>query len=234
MQKLIQRIVLLCIAILLALQGWQFFVNIPWWKLSDVQLKGDLYWPRESLLGKLNIPDGKSIFLVDTGTLKKEMERLPQVRAVKVYRRLPSTIVIDIEERCPWAKAVINGETIIIDKEGKILNVTGVQVLATDKQLDLRGLSSIRDLEPFAKKFKTSLEKIQSIFPEQAVQVDAIGPYEINVKINKQLPIMWGMEDNIDEKARLLRAVLPVISGQWARVGYIDVRSPKNMAIRYL
>ncbi len=234
MHTFIRRLVVVLVLFLVCLEAWQLFVHLPFWRLSDVHVTGNLYWTQETLLADIKVPQKKSILLIDTADLKKQMSLLPQVKAVKVYRKLPSTLVFDIVERTPWARTMVNSETLIIDRDGKILNVTGVQVITTDKLIELKGITTIKDLEPFTKKFKYSLEKIKAVFPDQPIEVTAIGPYEINVRINKQLLIIWGTEDNVDEKAKIVKAILPVIQGQWSSIGYIDTRSPKNLAIRYL
>ncbi|MBU0579783.1 MAG: cell division protein FtsQ/DivIB, partial [Candidatus Margulisbacteria bacterium] len=120
------------------------------------------------------------------------------------------------------------------DYDGKILNITGVQVLETDKLIQIKGLTSIKDLEPFAKKFKKSLTEIRMLFPEKSLEVQSLGLFEIQCKINNQLLIVWGTEENVEEKIKILQAIKPVIKEQWAKVAYLDVRSPKNLAIRYL
>ncbi len=230
----IRRIVIACIVFFLLLQAWQAFVNIPWWRLTDIHVEGTLYWPENVFMQQLSIPEGKSIFIINTHELKKQLEKLPQVKQAKVYRALPSTIVCDIVERRPWARTLLNGTLVVLDEDGSVLNLTGVQLIGVEKLIEFKGINSLSVLEPFAKKFKQSVEKLQNCFPEQQLTVEVIGPYEINVRVNKQLLIIWGMEDRVEDKARVLKAVLPVIKGQWRRVGYIDVRSPKNVAIKYL
>ncbi|MFC1517871.1 cell division protein FtsQ/DivIB [Candidatus Margulisiibacteriota bacterium] len=233
-KRILRWLIVLSLLFFLLLQGWQLFVAIPLWKITDVQVQGNLYWPQESILDQLEIPLGVSIFSTDLKVLQKQVEKLPQVSKAKLYRRLPSTIIIDIEERKPWAKVQINGKNIILGKDGKLLNLTGIHILDTEKIINLKGITSIKELEPFAKKFQSSLEGLRELFPKQRMDVQALGIYEIQCKIDNKLLIIWGTEEWVDKKFKIIQAILPVIKGRWHKVAYIDVRSPNNLAIRYL
>lgn len=47
------------------------------------------------------------------------VERLPGIREAHAYRRLPGKLVIQVEERLPIAAAVVKGELILIDEDGR-------------------------------------------------------------------------------------------------------------------
>ena len=233
-KKILRWIIALSLVFFLLLQAWQFFVAIPLWKLSSAEIHGNLFWPEDAFLAQIEIPEGQSIFAIDLKALQKEIERLPQVKKAKLYRKLPSTILINIKERSPWAISKIGSDNIIIGSDGKILNLTGVQILATEKLITIKGLSSINELEPFAKKFAGSLISLQTLFPDQHLNIKVQDLFEIQCRVNGHLLILWGTEENAEQKIKILEAILPVIKGKWRNIAYIDVRSPKNLAVRYL
>ncbi|MBU0579995.1 MAG: FtsQ-type POTRA domain-containing protein, partial [Candidatus Margulisbacteria bacterium] len=121
-KRFLRWLIVFSLLFFILLQGWQFFVNIPLWKLSEVEVNGNLYWDQNLILSQIEMPLGESIFAIDLKKLKEKVESLPQIKAVKPKRKLPATIILNIEERIPWAKTSINGENIILDYDGKILN----------------------------------------------------------------------------------------------------------------
>jgi len=233
LKKLIRWLIVLAVVFFLLLQSWQLFVSIPLWKISSVEVSGNLYWPESAILSQFKLPMGESIFAVNLKELAQQAQEMPQIVSLKPRRKLPSTIILEIEERLPWAKTMINNEEIVLGEDGKILNLTGVEVLETGKLLHLTGLRSIKDLEPFAQKFYPTLSELKKLFPENSLEIQALGPFDIQCIIDGKLLLVWGSEEMLDEKTKILKAVLPVIQDKWQNVAYIDLRSPKNLAIRY-
>ncbi len=63
-----------------------------------------------------------NILRIDLGRLKTRLEKEPWIRKVEIRRILPSDLILYIQERSPSAILEINGELMIADMEGALLD----------------------------------------------------------------------------------------------------------------
>lgn len=73
--------------------------------------------------------EGVNLFELDIGMIKKRLEDVPVIRDVEVQRRLPSTLVVRVNERVPLAR-IPHGQAgffFSVDREGRVLGLAGSQ-----------------------------------------------------------------------------------------------------------
>jgi cell division septal protein FtsQ len=70
-----------------------------------------------------HVREGMNLFGVDLQEIREELESVPAVSSVRVSRRLPDTLVIDISERVAVARlgAGAGGYPLAIDRDGYVL-----------------------------------------------------------------------------------------------------------------
>ena len=61
------------------------------------------------------------VWNADLAAIKEKLERMQWVRAVAVSRVLPTGIRVHVFERVPQAAVKINGETMLVDSEGRVI-----------------------------------------------------------------------------------------------------------------
>lgn len=82
---------------------------MTWWgkdvrfPLKTVAVEGNCYIPADSLLAMASLPMDSSVFAIDLVSIARGMEKHPWIEKTHLYRRLPSTIVIWIQEVEPLA-----------------------------------------------------------------------------------------------------------------------------------
>ena len=94
-------------------------------RVDQILVKGRNRTPSKTLMDALNAPVGMPILAVDLNQAKKNISQLPWIKSVRIERRLPHTLYLDLTEREPIAvwqskhgkKHVYNP----IDSEGAIV-----------------------------------------------------------------------------------------------------------------
>ncbi len=117
-KKIIIRSVLgfafLCVGVVVALM---LFFNI-----NKITVTGDAVYSTEEIIRVSDIEIGDNlIFLSKTRLNNKIAEELPYVRSVKVKRRLPSTLELQVTKTEGYMAIASNGYFTLLDKSGKVL-----------------------------------------------------------------------------------------------------------------
>lgn len=75
----------------------------------------------QNIQKKILIFSSKNIFLADFGKMSKEaLSNFPQLDTIKIKRKFPSAIIINVEEKKPVAIIVLSGKKFLLDKKGII------------------------------------------------------------------------------------------------------------------
>lgn len=107
-------LILLCV-------GLYFFLSSDMFDISKVKVTGNNYYTVAQIKDKANVKIGKNIFRFRTYKLKQKLLKDPYLKNVTIKRKLPATIVIEIEERKEQAAIVYDNRYIIIDEDGLVL-----------------------------------------------------------------------------------------------------------------
>ncbi|WP_162914617.1 cell division protein FtsQ/DivIB [Desertibaculum subflavum] len=89
--------------------------------IAHVNVVGRESTPRDELLAAIGVGRGDPILFFDVDEARAKIERISWVRAAAVRRMLPDTVLIELSERVPAARWQIDGQTLLIDREGKLL-----------------------------------------------------------------------------------------------------------------
>ncbi len=71
--------------------------------------------------------EGGNLFDLDINAVRKRLEEVPVIRDVEVQRRLPSTLVVRVNERVPLAR-IAHGQAgffFAVDRDGHVLGLAG-------------------------------------------------------------------------------------------------------------
>ena len=199
--------------------------------------------PDQSALRPPGTLIGANIWEVDLQRLSDELQRQqPSLKAVRVTRRLPSTIRIEPIRRIPVAQVrldqwyPVDDEGVILPEgsaEGsaKLVKLVGVHRVANGLRLGKNDTS-----EPLALALRV-LERVRKSplsISRRVREINVAEPSEIRLVLaSSDLPQDDGTEVRCGSEAELaahlerLRAVLKVVGKQQLAVRYIDVRFPE-------
>lgn len=92
-------------------------------EVNAVQIEGRRNIGDKEIAAALGPYDGVSIFAFDTKAARQRLMRNGWVEEARVMRLLPSTLVVEIEERKPYALWSEGGKTAVIDEKGNLLSL---------------------------------------------------------------------------------------------------------------
>lgn len=89
--------------------------------LEDVVVEGRMRTDKAQILKDLDLERGKSLLSISLLESKSKLEELSWVKAVRVERRLPDTLVIRISEKDPVALWQNKSKTYLVDRDGELV-----------------------------------------------------------------------------------------------------------------
>lgn len=95
-------------------------------RVDEVLITGRRQISQADLLSHIDIRRGAPIFGVSLSAAQQSLAQIPWVEGASISRRLPSTIVIDIQERAPVALWQYQKKISLIDSSGQPLTDTNI------------------------------------------------------------------------------------------------------------
>ncbi|MGI6357620.1 MAG: cell division protein FtsQ/DivIB [Bacillota bacterium] len=223
------------LALLLLLFCWQV-VQAPWFlaikQIEILELNTLSPWQVEQLAG---VSRGMSLLKIDLGQIKSRLEADKRILSARVYRRLPSTLVIEIDENVGVAAIPYFSNWLVVDQEGRVLAVTAqfaslnlpvvtglMQVSPTvgDKIQDERGWSAAA----------ACLQAMPEALQHEISEINISNPESVILYSRDPLRIVVGDCKNLETKFAALAAMLDKVredQQDQLLTGRLDVSSGK-------
>lgn len=90
-------------------------------KVGEVNVRGRVNAPLDMLAAAVDVKRGGQILSLDLDAVRHRLESIGWVKQATVWRQLPDTLNIEIEERQPFARWQIDGRVYLVDEEGRVL-----------------------------------------------------------------------------------------------------------------
>lgn len=117
------------------------FMASPLFTVEEFTVEGNSYYLKEEILTMGNCKTGGNIFWgTDCADIKARLEKDAYMSEVKIRRKLPHTVAIELTERKQLAAVVYGEKYVVIDASGTVLRKTEVE----PKISILRGLTISR------------------------------------------------------------------------------------------
>jgi len=218
-----------------------YIMTLPIWQIKEVVINGARMLSDNEIRALAAVPLSENLFTHDFSRTRNNLGRITPIKSFRIYRIPPATVLISIRERVPIAAVVFSNRSILIDREGYILNrnpnltlnipnraelpiVTGIdpQALQSDR-VDGRVAGVISDI----------ILKLSRHLESSKMQLELGGLEDVSFLLDDLLRARVGSKDDIRKKMEVFGALLPQISGRWDQVEYVDVRYPDNPVIKY-
>lgn len=95
----------------------------PVFNITEVRATSGDNVTAQEILTLANISTGTNIFRINDSKIKSQIETLSYVRRADIYRKFPSTIILEVEERKPYAIVKYLESFAVTDKYGYILEI---------------------------------------------------------------------------------------------------------------
>lgn len=116
-RRLITSIVLVITAITLFILSFTSIFTV-----DSIEVKGNTHYSAEEIISMGHAVPGKNlIYHPGKKEIKEYLERNPYIKKAEVKRKLPSTLVIEVEERTQLMALKYDDDYLILDREGILL-----------------------------------------------------------------------------------------------------------------
>ncbi len=210
-----------------------YFSQSPFFALKNIETKGNVQISEDEIIKKSGFIPGANYFDVDVNLARKRLLSIPLLEEVRIERKIPDGVVIDIKERTSVALFSIQGGFVIIDKKGYCL-----ENCSSPKNYNLPVITGVKSdtLVP-GKKVSGSkhLTEVLAILGEDAdhfiAEINLADENSLIVYTRQGVPVLLGTTEKIVEKLDLARSHIELLSSVEG-IEYVDVRSVLAPAVK--
>ena len=110
------------------------FAPTIFFQVSKINVTGDTRYTSEQLIKSTGVKQGDNMFFLDTEQIAADLkDEYPYLDTVKLRRKLPSTLQIEVNDRTAVLSIEQNGKYLILDMSGKVLEKTKSAAKGTAK-----------------------------------------------------------------------------------------------------
>ena len=231
------RGVLMMVLLLVCLVAGYFFAISNFFAIETVVVVGNEHVDEERILELAGAVKGANIFSVDRQDAARYVEIEPRIKSAVIQRRLPSTLVITVEER--QAVALLNSGRYMIevDASGRVLDryqVIDSADLPLISGVDLTGQGIVPGSIIQSNNLNAALTILASI-PEDAVGIGEIhvaDVQDIRLYTVDGVEVRLGDDSDFAEKYLIYSNILSSNEQEnGAPIAYIDVSIPAVPAV---
>lgn len=241
-QKLTAKSMLFLLLLAVAAGGILFS---PVFSIQTIEATELERYTKSELCAKINLSEGMNLFAFNGFSAKKKLLADSYIEDVKIKRRIPNTIVLEIQERKVRGYVPYMGSYLYIDEFGRVLDVQTSfhKPLPVVKGLDFGGawqageLLAVKNQESFDVIVKIAQLMTKYSLLDIVVEIDVSDPGNITARVNKEnvakVDIALGDVTDCDEKIRTMAEIMENIPEK-AR-GFLDLRDlSKPLIFQYL
>ena len=208
------------------------FVMSVFFRVSDIQVKGNIHYTPEEIIRASAIEEGDNLFFFDRiAAISRALSKLPYIEDIAVERRLPNKVIITVEESSALAYLELGEEQWTLDHRCKVLGkaaegetealipVVGIRpgTLMIGEQMETED-QDVEEVEYLA----SVLDQIEARgLTAFITQIDFSDPHSPEFSYQDRYTVVLGTEDGLEHKFGMFVTVLEKLKA--GDVGVIDV-----------
>ncbi len=211
-----------------------FFLS-PFFQLRDITVNGLKNLTQKEINSFLSGYYKENIWLIDKNEVKKELLQNKYIKSVKIEKKYPASLALDIKERVPLGKINNNGRYLIFDKEGFIIEKGSQKSRIQVPEIKGTGYTFVNNsisFTPVLKKIVQALRIIDFKTREKIKIVSLKNNSKIVLKLYSQIYVYMGKPEEIRRKFKVLESVSRKIGQENLVVDYIDLRIIERPVIK--
>lgn len=208
------------VLLLALLLGWVVRFS-PLLAVRTVEVHGASRVPASRVAEVAQVPVGRPLVTLDTHAIGQRVaSSLAPVQKVQVRTQLPGTVVLEVTERTPVFQRQAGNQWQLVDADGVVFALMATKQpklpVATTTSVDNRLLAGVA----------TVVDALGPSVRARVQSVQATGPDQFVLLLDKGQKVLWGSADASADKARVLAVLLT------QRATVFDVTSPGTPATR--
>lgn len=216
--------------VLLGLAVGTIALRSPLFEVRRVEVRGNGRLGPGEVRALVRHAQGRNLWLLSLDQLARSVDQHPWVAEARVRRDLPSTLVVEIEERIPVAWVADPGG-------GAAVAADGIVVQRRDEGTGLVSLGPVEQLEEpgaLTAAPRASVRVVASLPPRIRREVAAVSlrGEGVILRLRSGATILYGPAESLGAKRATLVALLDWIEENEVPAGLVDLRAPATPAIR--
>jgi len=123
-KKRIQFFLKLIVIVGLLSGGTVFALTSPIFNIKDIKVLNNNQVPSDTIISLSELKNDENIFKFYRGNVIEKIKENPYIENVKVHRKIPSTIEIEVEERVPKFSVDYMEKYVYINSQGYLLEIS--------------------------------------------------------------------------------------------------------------
>jgi len=203
-------------------------------KVRNTEVRGNHKLDADYLRALSGITPETHLLKMDVKAVERALLTEPYLRGVKVSRRFPDTVVLDVEEREPQGVIVQNGRYHLVDTGGRILESAGEMPQDMVEIRDLQVPVLYPGKEISGDDFTSVMSLLRSLPPELEGITEAVGydGGEGLYLVGSGTRVIYGDASNLSRKNTVAFLALRDLVDNYGAVEYIDVSLPDHPVIK--
>jgi cell division protein FtsQ len=228
----------LAVALVVVLAAWgghHYLTHSPQFRVARVLVAGGGYAP-EAEINKVTAPClGQNIFAADLDALQTKLESQPWIKSAHAKRRIPDTLLIQIEERAPEVLVRVKEGIYLADGEGVLLDRYGPEFADYDfpilTGLDRAGRETMKRRIQVGAAFVNFLYRTRPQLADQVSEVGMESDEALEVRLNDGGPPLRVSPDSFGLNLENYLAMRNYIASNYGEVRYVDLRWKDRISI---
>ena len=228
----------------LGAMGVQFFTRLlftenPRFSIQRLDLKSDDKLKFKHIKEYAHLEEGQNLFAVDLAKIQKDLESVPLVSSVDVFRRLPDTLGVRVAERVAIARLGKDDRRhhLAVDREGYVLGPSS----RSSSQPALEGFQA-EGLRPGSYLEDTLIKEALSVIElcettrlghiVKISQINVDHPEYLDLRLRKNIRVLMG-RDKVEWRLKRLASILQKASSMGRRIFSVDLTVDKNFPTQF-
>lgn len=190
-----------------------FLLKSPIFNIGDYKVEGNYNLNKEDIINASSISKGENIFKINKSMSEKNISKLAYIKDIEIKRKLPNTILFNVEERVGVLQTRSISTMLLVDIEGYVLE----QLQSVDENLpnitgfDLNNIVVGDNIFLESNKVEIIDFIVQSNESEllnKSSEIDMTSLDNVNIELISGISVAFGTLDNVKYKLSLLNEIL--------------------------
>ena len=211
-----------------------FALTSPIFNIKDIKVLNNTLVSSETIVSLSELKPGQNIFKFLNTQVSEKLKQNPYIEEVKIHRKLPATIEIDVTERQPKFSVDFMGKFAYIDDQGYILEISedskGLPIMigveTPEEEINAGGRLNNEDLEKLEDVLEIYFAFEANGLASKITSIDISSKNEYSIYLGEeQKTIHIGDNTNLNSK---LTYILAILEHEKGKAGDIYVNGDFN------
>ncbi len=218
----------------IALLIWVYFFSGTL-NINEIEVRGNRRLETSYIRALSGVGENTNLIWANSGAIISSLKQDPWVEEVRVSKKFPSRLVLEVKEREPVFQIHSNLHYYLVDENGFVISAEerswpGLPQLFLPQALELE-ITSVLEGEDFH-----SAEEVLEHLPERLrpllVAVSVTPEGRVTMHTGPGYSIILGPIEDLDRKMELAVLIVEEVVGKYRNIEYIDLSIPENPVIK--